>query len=328
MMMMSSSYQQQQQVQQHQHQQLPQEMDLVVTVDAAVQDLSYDALVAATSSSSRSNSSTKVIIDCNNRGTQLLRCGQYDLAIPILADGLAVAKAESNRKTQQEQQQRSRAMITDIDEWFTELIVESQSKRSSTVSSLQQRHGYVYQSPIDLDIVDVMCTSSLGVQCMVLMYNMALAFHLNGLNESGVEDDVEEQICMIRNAIEMYEICYELMSTENINPGLHFIMILANNLGQSHLLMGNYEKGQQCFEHLLSIQMYVTDNTLGKKNPGQQQQQQQQRRSSRIEGLEDDHHHQQLQQQQQHEEPPITAWDGFLSNTSMLILSNCCASAA
>ena len=71
--------------------------------------------------------------------------------------------------------------------------------------------------------------------------------------------------------------------------------------------------------------MYVTDDTLGKKNPGQQQQQQ--RRASRIEGLEDDHHHQQLQQHQ-HEEPPITAWDGFLSNTSMLILSNCCASAA
>ena len=324
----SSSYHHQQQQQQQQHEEYYYDYNDDVAMDSATTATTTTTSSSISSSgfadgsatttmmnmnmSSKMNMNTitsSIIIDCNNRGAQLIRHGQYDMAIPILSDGLAAAKRAAKvmkeQQRQQQQQQPSKNTnnrMTDIDEWFTELIIESASKGIETTTAspsthhLLHRHDeYVYESPIDLDYDDDMC-HMLSVQCMVIMYNMALAFHWNALVE--IEDDIEEKDCMNRNAIDMYEICYELMSTENINPGLHFIMILANNLGQCHIMLGNYEKAQQCLEHLISIQMYVMDNTTTTT-----------RRRIRP---------RQVQQ----------AWEGFTQNTSLLILSNRCASAA
>ena len=49
----------------------------------------------------------------------------------------------------------------------------------------------------------------------------------------------------------------------SINPGLHFLMILTNNLGQCHDSLCNYDKARTCFEQLLSIQMYLVDSYGG-----------------------------------------------------------------
>ena len=66
-------------------------------------------------------------------------------------------------------------------------------------------------------------------------------------------------------------------------------------------MLHSYEKAQKCFEHLLSMQMYLMD-TIDPNN----------KTESVLMGDGGD------------EQP----FQGFMQNTSLLILSDCCASAA
>ena len=178
-----------------------------------------------------------------------------------------------------------------------------------------------------------------------------------------------------QNSIALYELCYEVLNcgpsaalsslspssndgddtatttiaegtTSNtssiidgsINPGLHFLMILTNNLGQCHDSLGNYDKARTCFEQLLSIQMYLVDTYGGCfENDGA---------AGTAAAAVPPRQHQHLNGSNtlatsssvlkhggsSHSLPStagMTPWEGFVSNTSTLvILLKRCASAA
>ena len=222
------------------------------------------------------------IIDLNNRGVEYLHLGQTDTAVVALAHALAAVKQRSMTMSQQQQKSHPPFVVNDEDlsDWFSNLLMASgddgrsssaTSRRRRTRTRRQQRLSsstttFLYQEPIELPMDNEMSTL-LNVQCVTVMFNLAMAFHLRALAATGSNDNVHQQLQQqqhfLHNAIQMYELCYEMMSTdESFNPGLYFIMCLANNLGCAHMTLGNYAKSHSCFEHLLSMQMYVTDSSI------------------------------------------------------------------
>ena len=234
------------------------------------------------------------IILLNNEGARFIQSGDIDSAIEILADALNAVKLFSRTVDKKHRQQN-----LELSDWLTQCM--EATKKNNTAqptssdevdsSSSSQPLGYVYRSPIALPTNDLTATF-VNVQCVTIMFNLALAFHLRGIQKN--ENTVEEQEWALQNAVSMYELCYEMMGTELINPGLFFMMTITNNLGHAHATLHIYDKAQKCFEHLLSMQMYLMDSI-----------------DNKDEVMAD-------------EQP----FEGFMQNTSLLILSDCCASAA
>ena len=188
------------------------------------------------------------IVDLNNRGVEYLYLGQTDTAVVALAHALAAVKQRSMTMSQ-EQESRPPIVVNDEDlsDWFSSLLMTSgDDGRSSSATSrrrrtrTRQQHQqlssstttFLYQEPIELPMDNEMSTL-LNVQCVTVMFNLAMAFHLRALAATGSNDNVHQQLQQqqhfLHNAIQMYELCYEMMSTdESFNPGLYFIMCLAN----------------------------------------------------------------------------------------------------
>ena len=237
------------------------------------------------------------ILFLNNNGVQCIRNGQLDDAITTLANALQDIKHNAAVEMEQGNQQQCNGEC--ISEWFTQLFMLAK-ERHATSTTYTSMSGHVHQSPIELPMDDeiAMVTS---VQSVAVLFNLAMAFHLLGMQQLQQQQGQQANAATtIQNAIHVYELCYEMMGSEEMNVGLYFLMCLANNLGHCHALLGDEEKAQKCFEHLLSMQMYLMDAeaTSGggeNKNVGDQL---------------------------------VSSCEGFLQNTSHLILSDCCASAA
>ena len=175
------------------------------------------------------------------------------------------------------------------------------TSRTSSGFSDSNKGLYVYSSPLELPIDDDM-SIAYKVQCITILFNLGLCFQLKAyqeeedqrqwgypqqrpssfLSSSTPTIDRAMSLHMYENAIALYELCYDVLNggasptassssgtkaagnnCGTINPGLHFIMILTNNLGQCHYSLHNHEKSRTCFEQLLSIQMYVVDSFGG-----------------------------------------------------------------
>ena len=254
----------------------------------------------------------------------------------------------------------------------------SSYKPTTTAAASPSRSiGYVYDHPLELPMDDHVALR-LSVLRLTIMFNLAIAFHLKGMyllfstspptasstsDKNGVQrrcrEDIEaEAKWSFESAMKLYELTYEIMGTHeqyscNVNPGMYFIMSLANNLGMVHVMLCQYEHAQQCFQHLLSMQMYLMENnpnhtttsfhgsdnsnevgSIGSDNSDEDNCDENQMMSDvaiaddgiRIEpGARPQEDYQQSQLSHQEQQHP---WDGFFHNTSQLILNDCCASAA
>jgi tetratricopeptide (TPR) repeat protein len=83
------------------------------------------------------------------------------------------------------------------------------------------------------------------------VFNLALGHHLSGL--------ITSSPFFLRKAIKLYEQAYGILIQDNndIDPS-HFLAVL-NNLGRSHIHLGNSRKSTKYSEYLLATLMYVAD---------------------------------------------------------------------
>ena len=265
----------------------------------------------------------------NNLGASAIRTGDLDQAITILAQALAAVKqrAHLNEEEKHHSLLHHRHNECDLSEFMSYHAMDASSKQhpSNTFVTVTDNEAYVHRYPIELPTtekdgdeqhpISLMVT----VQCMTILFNLALAFHLRGMRtpstttsssnhqmQNPIDEHQREREFAVQNAIELYELCYEMMGSENMNPGIYFLMNLANNLGHCHGMLHVHDKSKKCFEHLLSMQMYMID-TIGFTTNG-----------TNNSGL----------QASAEDNVMTTALERFFQNTSNLILNDCCASAA
>ncbi|KAG7348575.1 tetratricopeptide repeat protein [Nitzschia inconspicua] len=125
-------------------------------------------------------------------------------------------------------------------------------------------HG-LYVSPLYLseiacyDRYETMVEASVAV-----MFNLALAHHLNSI--LGNKDDSSQQqhrtqglsySRTLAQATALYELAFTVQMQEKTDIDVEFAMAIVNNLGHAHRLMGDDEKADRCFRHLLTTIMFL-----------------------------------------------------------------------
>lgn len=89
----------------------------------------------------------------------------------------------------------------------------------------------------------------------VILYNLALSYHLRGM-----EEEVGHlRLAYLDKAKTLYEHSHSILSNQRLEISLIFTMAITSNLGHIHQLSGNQETAFNCFQHLLSILLYVID---------------------------------------------------------------------
>lgn len=87
-----------------------------------------------------------------------------------------------------------------------------------------------------------------------VMYNLALAYHLRGMEEHGNSSLKDRCLC---TSAALYEHAHQLLEANELSI-LHE-MAIACNLGHIYRTLGSEDRARLCFEHLLSMMLYVVD---------------------------------------------------------------------
>lgn len=90
---------------------------------------------------------------------------------------------------------------------------------------------------------------------VAIMFNLALSHHLGALCGENNNDNVRQS--KLDQAVALYELAYTVEMQEEADLSVEFTMGIINNLGHLHRVMGNHEKSQQCFKHLLSTILFL-----------------------------------------------------------------------
>lgn len=93
----------------------------------------------------------------------------------------------------------------------------------------------------------------LATQSFILLYNLALAYHLRALDD----DNSSSSSRTLRKAASLYELAYSFHENEGIQCSVMQIMSIMNNLGHIHTMLDNGSAARHYFQNLLSTIMYV-----------------------------------------------------------------------
>jgi len=177
---------------------------------------------------------------------------------------------------------------------FVYTPVVTQRKTSSLPSSSGgdsvvdgSRTIFLFKAPILLQTEEEGTSSSKNedsqtdyeLRCFVIMYNMALAYHLQGVQEQETGHDLRRRDYFLRKASELYihahrvlMICREdLMRYHHsrmvcVQATMIFLieMAIASNLGHIYTALGDNDRSRSFFEDLLSMILYFVMDRVGK----------------------------------------------------------------
>ena len=145
----------------------------------------------------------------------------------------------------------------DFDEYYGE---ELESSRAAPGHS-------VYKIPLHIvDTARVSTHEEAADVCLAVMFNLALSYHLHALS-SNLNKTTYERAGLLHQAISLYEVAYAFLLQEDTTELTMFAII--NNLGQIHNIIGNAEKADMCFRHLLSAMLFIQCNDYNDSSNGE-----------------------------------------------------------
>ena len=116
--------------------------------------------------------------------------------------------------------------------------------RRPMISSMTENNSFICSRPIFLSNGDT--SSNYHEESAVILYNMALAYHLNSICANRFPKALD-------NAIKLFEMAYNLSlrvgQTERTSL---IVMSSLNNLGLLHYDQGDFTNSNECFEDLFS----------------------------------------------------------------------------
>lgn len=252
----------------------------------------------------------------NSRGALFLERAEYDKAIDVLVQALRLwetTEEQPSDSSSSSSQQSSSCEGCSIDECILQArhlspqAVYNRNKNSNSNRNKQlpkdedDEERFIYRQPIlttkHFWNKDHIPGNTLS---LIIILNLAMAHHLSAIN---TEVAGSGSVCRrkLQKALNLYDLAHQLQIDEGIcSP--QATLIIANNVGEIHRSVNNYEKHRMCLRHLLSTMMYMVDNH-------------QHESPSSSDGAES-------------QSQPTPEWDGFLRNTTQLILQQNCAGAA
>jgi tetratricopeptide (TPR) repeat protein len=198
----------------------------------------------------------------NNEGVQLLQTGSYTEAVKVFSQVLATVKgllSEENRE-QEWSMEEGEAMAESVPFChFKGPKCQMDFDEVNTSGEL-----FLFQRALVVDYDTSSSTmvhfNSLVKLSSISLYNLALSYHMGAL-------EMKTSRKMFRKALTFYELAHSIQTPEELDLGVLLTLAIVNNIGHIHSLLNNKSKAEQCFQHLLSTIMYVTDCGEGEALP-------------------------------------------------------------
>jgi tetratricopeptide (TPR) repeat protein len=198
-------------------------------------------------------------IRLNNRGVRFLRKGLFEDASEIIVKGLELVKTAMRETEENDEQICSSddhiiSAGTSTDFAFLEAYSHSSSLDGECQS--QEPSYHVFCSPIEILVNAVELMSPVHIS-IVQIFNLALAQHLSGIQNSSLE--------RFEKALKLYELVHKIQFQEQVELSFLHTMALTNNLGHIHMCLKNTRRSKLCFEQLLTMLMYFVEGGEGEK---------------------------------------------------------------
>ncbi|KAG7353172.1 hypothetical protein IV203_009221 [Nitzschia inconspicua] len=192
----------------------------------------------------------------NNHAVVQMREANYDRAVQVLRGTLAALSAFMRNSFDDSED------FTE-DDSFVPLDLSKSGVRFSSCNSAmtlppyecEQLPKHFVPSPLEATNDLPLNTRTGEVLSYIVMYNLALTWHLWGLSTSKVED----KEAFLLKALNLYRLAHEVISGGRMNVGLCHYMTLVCNTGHIHFCLGSEEKANACFQLLLQSLMFVVD---------------------------------------------------------------------
>lgn len=188
----------------------------------------------------------QLAIELNSQGVTLIENGKFEAAIPILSEALKASKEDFSSSLVDEDI-GIHSKRTSLDECMV--------SNSADVDQLSTSDGqYVYGSCIQIpsSIKATYYESGIPLVSVAIIFNLALAHHL-------LAKSMNQSEKLLNTAAKLYELAYALQSEECMENTSFFCLATINNLGSIFKCLDRREDAAICFQHLLSMLMFLVD---------------------------------------------------------------------
>jgi hypothetical protein len=189
----------------------------------------------------------------NNQAAFHIKSAEYAEAINLLADALKIMKKVIPGSANREAHHTESACLEFLS---TEGAPSFVPDRDYDIVHCENS---VFQDPVHVLSLDLSIHQE--TLSFVLLYNLALAYHLRGLKDRLLRN------VHLSTALTLYEHAHAMLTIdEGMDVSSLHIMAIASNLGHVHALLGHERRANICFQHLLSVILYVVDCGEGTSN--------------------------------------------------------------
>ena len=220
-------------------------------------------------------------IRINNLAISRMERRDYKSAMSLMSESMSILKEdgtdqdllpqpvflqqqEADKSAAQEAESRSSPSV-EIEAMHVPAVKRSASPSDSITS--EQAHQdvlledslSVFKCPLRIHPGTVVADDTCAQVCAILMYNCAMAYHLNGLEES----DLEARDTKLQQALYLYQAAHGIHLNNQVEQvdNVDFTLAILNNVGQIHDLLGNISVSKRCFGRMLRIlMMFVETN--------------------------------------------------------------------
>jgi tetratricopeptide (TPR) repeat protein len=203
------------------------------------------------------NSATCQIITLTNRAASLIEKRDYNNAVFVLRQALAMNKAtldslyQSNEQHKIQQESHSQLLQGC-------LAYNHGTDAAADIPLIDDAGEYVYRSPLRLPKTSSLTTdvNTHVVLSVIIVFNLALVHHLSGL-----EEDPSSGAAKLDKAASLYTLAQRMLTEQVLDHTVLFIILVTtNNMGQIRQTHGQSEVADACFQKVLSILLYMSDN--------------------------------------------------------------------
>lgn len=230
----------------------------------------------------------------NNRAVFCIQAGHYNRAVNNLVKALKLTEQRADDEIGCTCRHCSLEACVSYSQKRGQIFDDlSTASKFNSDKSLNQDEssssGYVHRQPILITSQAIQEDHTMGLTLpLIITFNLALVHHLSAISEEVLNRR------KLGKVLQLYELAYrwQMESEEDEQVEcIRFTLIISNNLGEIHRVVSNRIKYERCLQHVLSTLMFMVDCRIIDSE-------------SRLD------------------------MDGFLRNTSQIILQERCAAAA
>jgi hypothetical protein len=223
------------------------------------------------------------IVKLNNRGAFQIETRQYGNAVLTLTEAIFLSKQVVAQYRVEGCSQDAQSTQSSEECYFSQcmqcpyryadkaspppLISHKSASFRDQPSTENDEEGeiseFVYRHPIRIPRQAIKHSFQFNIATSIMViFNLALAHQLYATEDETLSSHLFEK------SAKLYECAFSLLLQQDFESNVLFLLATVNNLGQAHRSLDQSgETATKCFQHVLSILMFLVDSDEGEKTP-------------------------------------------------------------